>query len=371
MEIPILIDLEEIVQRGINILQANGSNLTDFNEGSEIRNLLTAEGMTEYEIRYLIDYLIRQGYPQTAEGVFLDFLASGVGLQRDPGVAAYGAVTATLSEALLGTVEFTAGDIFTCSGDPSIFFEVTTDDTIEIGDTTVTLAVRCAEVGTAGNVLEGAIDTHDYEIPELSITNEEAFDTGTEAETDDELRERILDAWKVRNVGTTPWYTVTYEAVEGVHDIAVIENPVEDVDVGVYVNGETKPTPGDVITAVEDLLDDEDHKIPGIISHAYSPDFTAQDVTATVVIKDGYTWLVVKSELEADITCYFNGGITSYGVAYEGLKIGDDIIKSTILAIILNHEAVQDVTLDVPAANVTILVDGAGRVGTITLTEGV
>jgi len=67
----------------------------------------------------------------------------------------------------------------------------------------------------------------------------------------------------------------------------------------------------------------------------------------------------------------FNGGTTSYGVAYEGLKIGDDIIKSTILAIILNHEAVQDVTLDVPAGNVTILANDAGRVGTITLTEGV
>jgi len=373
----IIEDQDVITQRLIDYFRDVQSVITNFNEGAEARNLLESIGMSVHDQRYLIDYLFNMGYVATAEGDWLDGIGLLVNCNRKQAVQSTGTITISTPTTKIEDILISDGTLLLCSSDDSLFFETVGDITLTAGSPSVNNNGIASIGGVNGNVVAGEIDTFDTPIEDLTVTNNAPFIDGTDVEDDTDFRSRILEAGKGNITGSITWYQVEAAKIDGVHDVGVINKPlIPGYDLEILVNGTTKPTPSNVVSAVNSLFGQEDHKIGGVNVLVTSPIFITQDVNVGVLLKDGYSWDEVSATLTSDIMCYFNGGITSYGTPggagdYIGLNEGEGITLTVLQMIIVNSLGTSflDYTITSPATNISIAVDHAVMLGNINLTQ--
>lgn len=184
-------------------------SLTDFNEGSEIRNLLEAfavyaMGLEERmnDILYVMDIM-------NADGEYLDLLASQprIDMERIEGVEATGYVLFTVKNALLEELLIPAGTVVT--SDTGLDFETVTDNTILPGELSRECMVQAVDVGVDGNIPAGSIVTKidGYDAVEgFTVSNVDAFSGGLDYEEDDAFRDRILANMQLAKFGSKPYY---------------------------------------------------------------------------------------------------------------------------------------------------------------------
>ena len=132
------ISKEAIVAEFINNYTGN---VTDFNEGSEIRNLLEAFAVYAMGIEERMNDLLYIVDIMNADGEYLDLLASQprIDMERIEGVEARGEVIFTLQNALLEELSIPAGTIVTAEN--GMDFETVTDNILPAGTTSITCMV--------------------------------------------------------------------------------------------------------------------------------------------------------------------------------------------------------------------------------------
>lgn len=361
---------EETVQRLIDYHRSTPTEITDYNPGSETRNLLETMGYTVNDLMQLRDDLLKQGYPHTAEGDYLDMVGVIVDCKRKPAVQATGSVVVSVEESKSYDIDIPVGTVLFCSRNPDLEFQTTTDIIFPAGNTSILINnVLAVNGGTDGNVAPGMIDSFSEPIEDLTVTNTAQFEKGSEVESDLLFKPRIMGATKGLKTGSINWYRSIAGAVVGVHDVGV---PIRAFgEVYLLVNGVTKPTPDGVVNAVRDVFLDENNAIPGLEVTVGKSLYNTVNISSSVSLKPGYVWAAVKSELEKDIACYFNGGVTSYGTEYPGLYHAENVIRSAIQLIIANNPGVLDYNLTAPSINVEISDEFAAKLGTVTLTQTV
>ncbi|MGB9979365.1 baseplate J/gp47 family protein [Methanobacterium sp.] len=350
------------------------STITDFNDGSNARNLVEAIGRKTYELRFLIDDMKRVAFPQYSRNNYLDLIGARSDCERDPAKNANGILKFTLSEAKPYDTILPLGTIIT-SEDDSIEVQLTEGVIIEAGNTTINASAEAVEAGEDGNVVPGALTRIADPIEDLSVTNPEAFENGAEAESDESYITRIFEAEQIKVFGSTSWYKSKTENIEGVHDAKVINTPDGELfNVKIIVNGDIKPTSDELINDVIAFFEDPENDVGGLNVSIIKPTYIEQAVGGTIVIKDGYVWSNVLADVETNINVYFNGGNTTYqsedDEPYPGLKIGDDITKSTIQTVIANTPGVLDYNLSIPAANVVTADSEEAHLASINFTQG-
>ena len=177
-------------------LEVGETVLTDFNEGSEIRNLLEAFAICIYALLEEQHEATRIAFISTSYGMWLDRIGEMpfIDLPRISGTEASGIVTFTLAEEQESDYVIPAGTVLTDSSN-DLDFETLGDATVLEGETTVNAPVQCLTVGTDGNVSAGNIDTisSDIDTDLVSVSNSEALSGGEDYEDDDSYRARLLD----------------------------------------------------------------------------------------------------------------------------------------------------------------------------------
>jgi len=367
-----VMDEGTILETLIDYFRTAQTSITDFNEGSEVRNLLGAVALSQYELYYYIGLLFEMGYPQTAMGDFLDKIGVLVNCYRQTANKSSGNVTFTIDEAIATDVVIESGNVVTCSSNFELTFTTTADITIVAGQTSATGAITADTGGLAGNVAIGVIDTLEENTTgeNITVTNAAALTGGSDTEEDEEYRARILEAGKALAMGNISWYKSLVGNVTGVHDCVVINMPFDQsYNVKILVNGDNKPTSTEVLESIEALFALDDNKIGGIKVLVDKPTYTVIDIDITLTVKDGHSFATVQADVEANIIDYFQGGTTNYNAIYTGLSIAQNVVISTISMIIGNTPGVEDWTITDPAANVLIGSENAAQVGTITITE--
>jgi uncharacterized phage protein gp47/JayE len=172
--------------------------------------------------------VIAAAFPATAWGSYLDLHAGTYGLERLAATYATGEVTFTGLTAEVGT-QVDAGVTVAVAPvddeDPASF--VVTADTLWVSSgilSTATAPIRAADAGTGGNVAAGAITILESTVTgATSVTNADSIDGGTEIETDDALRDRILARFQetsAANVATYRSWALKYAGVGRVRVIA-------------------------------------------------------------------------------------------------------------------------------------------------------
>jgi uncharacterized phage protein gp47/JayE len=183
-------------------LQSSATALVDVSVGSVLRAIFEANASVVLWLQWLILQVLQTTRASTSTGTDLDSWMADFGLSRLPAAPSTGIVTfSRFAPNLAATIP--VGSIVK-TGDGTLSFSVTEDDTLSIwqltssayvipsGVSSANLPVVCATSGSIGNVLAGTITVIAASLPGVDqVTNANPFTDGTDAETDQAFRSRF------------------------------------------------------------------------------------------------------------------------------------------------------------------------------------
>ena len=355
-------------------LQVGETRVTDFNEGSEIRNLLESIAVDVYNIMEEDDSVARIAFIETADAEWLDKHGANpfVNLPRNQGEVATGYVTFTIPSAQASDVTIPGGTIVS-SVDTGLQYMTLIDTIIPVGDTSILASVECLTVGVDGNAESGTvtvIDDDTVDIPGLTVSNSEAFTGGEDYEEDVDYRERLLAFLRKDDFGSLPYYTNLGESVDGVHDVLLVD--ATGYTKKVLVNGNTKPTPN---TVLADVLEEYTNVENIVIGHTFTvdkPDYVTKNLTVNLDVNVELD----DDDLEEFVRAIFDGGDALVGYTFDGLGIGQGITKNELYENFLLIEYIDSVEIidgstTSEITDLTVDDDEVLKIGTVTINQTV
>ncbi len=280
----------------------------------------------------------RQMFPDTADEDVLLQYASLYNMSKKPATAATGSITfnGTVGAAVNVGVEAKSLD--------GIAYVTTASGVIAAGGT-LTLAAQASTAGFAGNQSAGTALTLTSAPPGISSTAAIlTMTTGTDVETTAALLDRVLDRLRHPPAGGNAFdYRRWALEVPGVTSAWCypLRRGLGTVDVGILSNG--VPATAILRNTVKSYI--EAMNPAGGDCQVLTPDLVPVNVTATVTLS---------GVLLADVLATVQTVLQAY---IAGLKPGDTVMRSRILAAITDVPGVTDVNLTAPAASVVTLVD--------------
>ena len=355
-------------------LQAGETRVTDFNEGSEIRNLLESIAVDVYNIMEEDDAVARIAFVETADAEWLDKHGANpfVALPRNQGEVATGYVTFTIPSAESSDVTIPGGTIIS-STDSGLQYMTLMDVVIPVGETSILASVECLTVGSDGNCAEDTvtiIDDDTIDIPGLTVNNDDEFTGGVDYEEDDDYRERLLAFKRKDDFGSLPYYVQLGESVDGVHDVALVD--ATGYTKKVLINGDTKPTPDTVLADVLEVFTIPDNLILGHTFTVGKPDYVTKNLTVNL----GVNVELDDDDLEEFTRAIFDGGDALVGYTFDGLSIGQGITKNELYENFLLIEYIDSVEIidgstTSEITDLTVDPDEVLKVGTVTINQTV
>ena len=280
-------------------------------------------------------------FPMWAYDEWLDYHAKGRGLTRKPANAASGELLIT---GIPGTT-IPAGFKFAApatADSPAIEYETTEKYTIG-EDGTVRVQITAVEPGIKGNVPANTVTLMMTPIKGItSVTNEAAITGGTEVESDDELRNRIMEidaASEASFVGSDGDYKRWAEEVPGVGTALVMPEWAGPGTVKVVViDANGQPANQAIITAVYNNIMSPDDRLQrkapiGATVTVEAPTAKEINYSFTLELKAGENQETVLERFKAQLRTYY----------VEAKKEG--VVRyNKVSSILTNTEGVKDFT---------------------------
>lgn len=311
------------------------SQITDFNEGSEIRNLLEALAVDIFHLEFDNQNILRACFLATSYGNYLDLFGEEYHAPRDLGEQARGVLTFSIPEATTTEILIPGGtSIF--DSDTGILFDTTGDTVINVGDTSATCSAVSRVIGEITNAKAGKLtvfaDPNNKPYSSLTVTNVDAFTGGRDYETDDDYRRRLLQVKAQDSFGSKEYYTRLGESIDGVHDVLLHDKSGYTAEV--LVNPDVKPLDDDILAQVTGLYTTESNLVYNHSFTVSEVDYTKVDLEITVGVIDD-----VDEQIFVDLlSTVFNGGTIEAGrtadsinLAYPGVRIGEYVTNYQIL----------------------------------------
>lgn len=353
-------------------LELGETKITDFNEGSEIRNLLEAIAVDVYNLMEDQQDLTTIAFVNTAWGEWLDMHGANpfINLPRETGTESTGYVTFSIPAVVTSDVVIPEGTVVV-SADTGLDYVTDSEVIIPVGETSILCSVTCMTVGEDGNAEADTITLieDDYiNVPGLSVNNDEVFTGGTDFEEDDDYRERLLSYLQRDDFGSVGYYENLGNNVDGVHDVHLVD--ATGYTKKVLVNGDTKPTPD---TVLADVL--EEFTIPAnlVLGHTFTvdkPDYVTVDLTLNITVPEEYD----EDMITGLVTEFFDGGSSSLnGPEFDGLMIGEPLLKNSFYAAIemLDVSSVECLYNNTELSEITVDEDEVLKLGTLTINQTV
>lgn len=327
-------------------------------EGCDLSARLYALAAQVYSLYVQADWVVRQAFPQTAEGEYLDRHAQLRGLERKPAVAAEGTVRFTAWEALDSDRDIPEGTVCMTAG--LIRFETTQAAVLAAGTLTADVPVRALTPGEAGNVSAGAIVSMAVAPVGISAcTNQSPCAGGADGETDEALRERVLESFKrLPNGANSAFYQQGALSFDQVAAAAVIPRPrgVGSVDV---VPATMAGLPGEELLAeLEDYF--EQRREIAVDVQVRAPETVTVNIAVQVEPEKGRDKTRVLAGVEETIRSWFTGRL-----------LGQRILLARLGSLIYGCDGVANYTITAPAADVAVEEDELPVLGTLTVEEKV
>jgi len=198
-------------------------------------------------------WVLDQSFPQTAQGVYLEQHAALRKLQRSASACANGNIRFG-APAAITDLPIPKGTV--CMTETGIRFATTEEAILPVGSTYVDVPAVALDAGTVGNVTAGSI-TIIAAMPAgiKACTNPEPFTGGSDSETDEELRARLLDSYqRLPNGANAAYYEQTALSYPGVAAAKAVGRPRGVGSVDVYVAVETGIPEAELLDTIEDYL---------------------------------------------------------------------------------------------------------------------
>lgn len=292
------------------------------------------------------------GFLDTAAGEALDMHAHEVGYERHPAVKAVGIANV---EGQDGVVIPQGYRFYSVAG-----IEFTSDSNVVITDGAASVPLTASVGGESGNVGIGELTDHERNIAGItSVTNNDIFIGGVDAESDDSLRERTL--FKLRKPitsGNAYHYRLWSREVEGVADAKVFptwDGPNTVKVVLIASDGGAPDT-----TIVDAAIDHIENERPIGANVTVLPIGELPiDINVKLTLDGDLTGDDVLDEIKAKLAAYFldaaDGGLIRY------TRVGDALLN---VRGVLDYE---QLAINGGTANVQLTAEQVAIVGEVTL----
>lgn len=303
------------------------------------------------------DWALRQAFPQTATGQYLEYHGALRGLSRKAGSRAAGTVRFSVSEARSRPVAVPEGTVRTTPG--LVRFVTTKAAEIGVGLLFADVPVQAEEPGAAGNAAAGAV----CRMPQppagvAACSNVQAFSGGADTESDDALRERVLESFvRLPNGANKAFYETRALSHAGVGGVSVLPRPNGPGTVKVVVATTSGAADEALLERVrQDLQSVREISVDVTVA---APTVQNVEVQVTIWPKSNAAFADAKAAVETALGGHFTGALLGKGVLLA--ELGRRIFDTGL---------VKNYRFAAPAADVAAVADTLPRLGTVTVTEG-
>lgn len=278
-------EFDQIVADALQRIVDANVGITNTNAGTVIRTIIEAMADNDDMSNYYVAYVYSALGIDDAEGEDLDRLVSILGVTRDNAKSATGVARMSTGGSPAGSnITIPYGHIISTKQDTDgTVIEFTVADTGKIltaGSTYVDVNVVASVAGKV-YIPVGALSVLNSSISGIqSVTNMSAIDSGSDAETDEELRIRTKTISKSFGKCTDDAIKMAVEAISGVLSCTVIDMMSGVGTTGVIVATEVIPPPSDLVTTINNVV--KATKASGIMASVTYPSIKSIAVSVTV-----------------------------------------------------------------------------------------
>lgn len=308
-------------------------------EGCDLAARLYAVAAQVYSLYVQADWAGRQVLPQTAEGEFLDRHAQLRGITRKEAAPATGVIRFTAGETAdaartipVGTVCMTAG---------RVRFETTEEGTIQPGELTADVPAQAAEAGSAGNVAAGSVVVMAVAPAGVAAcTNPEPCTGGADRETDEGLRERVMDSFRrLPNGANAAFYQREALSFPQIAAASVIPRPRGIGTVDVIAATRAGVPDEELLAQLADHL--QSRREIAVEVQVKAPTLSTVTMYLQLKPKEGYTFAQVAAGVKQKLQDWFTGE-----------RLGQDILRSELGDLIYHCEGVANYNIVAPKKDV-------------------
>lgn len=275
-------------------------------DGSDIMARLRVVAGEIYQEQAHADYILRQMFPTTAVGAYLDAHAAQRGLSRRAPRKAAGYVNFYPEEEQHGAITIPAGTTL-CTADGTLRYATDAAAVLERGAAQVAVHVTAVSPGAAYNVGGGYVNLMVTPVTGIArVFNGSGMSGGADKETDDELRARVLDSYvHIPNGTNAAYYKQIAMSVSGVYSASVVGcvRGAGTVDVYACAMGETLTDAK--LHEIQVLMDEaRELNVDVLVRH---PSEVYVDLCIDLSVQAGYDFAAVSSEVRRAVSDYIDG----------------------------------------------------------------
>lgn len=308
---------DEILERmKTKFTELSGASINDDSDVGMRMKVLAGEILS---LQNNAQWLKNQMFTQTASDTQLDYLATARGITRKPATYSSGTLTFSRETALDYDVEIPEGTI--CSTSEAEPIRVATTQTATLSANTLSVTVNAKSETAGANQNTGVGSVKVMVTPPSAITsviNEDAFTGGMNAESDDELRERIIESYRNISNGTnSAFYQEQALKHEEIYSASVVAKKRGVGTVDVYVASRGGIPEDSIVTELQaEISKLRELNVDVKVNKAEAIEVA---VGVDISVKAGYSFDELKQQCIENITEYFNT-----------LKIGEPCLVAAI-----------------------------------------
>lgn len=301
--------------------------------------------------------VVKQVFPATATGEYLERHAAMRGLVRKEGTKATGTVNFWRNTPAGYNIIIPAGTVVQ-SNDAEGLRYVTVQDTVMLGQVlNASITVEAVEPGSKYNLKTGSITV--MVTPPAGITkltHDSACRGGTDAESDEDLRRRLLDACRAPAVGGSPgYYRAMVLAQNETGKVKVIPACRGGGTLDVVVYGGTGPLAKSKLTELQELFREQrDLGVDVLVRQAVT---TPVNLELELAAEEGWDYEAVRESCQAALLAEM-----------QKLDIGEPWLLSRMNRVIMDQPGAYNCRIRLPAADAYPLEDRLLVMGGITFT---
>ena len=302
------------------------------------------------------DWVLDQSFPQTAQGMYLDYHAETRGITRGAAEKAAGVIRFAAADKVTAACPIEKGTV--CMTAEGVRFETTEDAAIAVGSQWADVPAQAVEAGAGGNVIAGTVTLLSaMPVGVVQCTNPAAFSGGCDAESDEALRGRVLASYqRLPNGANAAYYEQEAMRYPGVAAAKAVGRARGIGTVNVVIATHAGVPDAALLAAVETDL--QKKREIAVDVKVLAPAVETVAVTAALKAAPGYTFAEVKAGAQSALEALFTGEL-----------LGKSVTTARLLTLLCGVEGVENVHLTAPAADVAVGSTELPMLGTVTLSE--
>lgn len=299
-------------------------------------------------------WLLDQSFPQTAAGEYLDRHAQLRGISRSIATCAAGELRFGLSTAIGGDLTVKSGTV--CMTKDGIRFATTDDAVLKAGDLYIDVPAMALEPGRQGNVAANTVTVMAaMPVGIKACTNPAAFSGGEDEESDEGLRQRLLDSYRrLPNGANAAYYEQVALSRTGVAAAVAVGRPRGVGSVDLYIATDAGIPDEILLSEVNEYL--QEKREISVDLRVLAPTAKPLNIQAAIRPAAGYSFETARAEADAALRA-----------AFTGVMLGKEVTLAFLGNLLYDLDSVQNYRFTSPTADIPASPTVLPSLGSVTI----